>query len=192
MGKLHPKIENGYRKNTSVTFMSNFRPFKVTAINLRWRINFIFDATTNTKSLNEKSIIEQKRPIIENLYLTEPGTYVKFSRGIIMRDQKCLRWKIRWGINFNLTLHGHEIKSKLLIQRNCQKTLNTRHTFWNWLIRWANTKWIRLNLWEIHSVHNSVHTGTDGRTDGHGETSIPHFQLRWRGVAVELGVVGDI
>ena len=54
------------------------------------------------------------------------------------------------------------------------KNLNMWHTFWSWLIRCANMKWIRLVLWMIQSRHDSVHRQTDGRTDGLDETSIPH------------------
>ena len=52
-----------------------------------------------------------------------------------------------------------------------------RHTFWSWLIRCANMKWIRWVLLKIQSGHDSVHR----RTDGQGDTSIPPFQLRWSG-----------
>ena len=55
------------------------------------------------------------------------------------------------------------------------------HTFWSFLIRCANMKWIRRVLLKIQSGHNSVHRRTDGRMDGQGETSIPPFQLLWSG-----------
>ena len=42
--------------------------------------------------------------------------------------------------------------------------LNTGHTFWIWLIRSVNMKWMRLVLWPIHSGHDFVHRRTDGQT----------------------------
>ena len=44
-----------------------------------------------------------------------------------------------------------------------------QHTFWSWLLKCVNIKWIRLVLWKIQSGHDSVHR----RTDGQAETSIP-------------------
>ena len=61
----------------------------------------------------------------------------------------------------------------------------TRHTFWSCLIRCANMKWIRRVLLKIQSGHDSVNRHR--WTDGQGETSIPHFQLRRSG---GLGWVG--
>ena len=43
--------------------------------------------------------------------------------------------------------------------------LNTQHTFWSWLIRCVNKKWIQPVLWKMQSY--SVHRQTDGWTDGH-------------------------
>ena len=45
------------------------------------------------------------------------------------------------------------------------KNLNTQHTFWSWLIRCVNMKWIWLVLREIQSGHDSIHRRTDGWTD---------------------------
>ena len=64
-------------------------------------------------------------------------------------------------------------KSKLQILKNSSKFQifeyrkghYTRHTFWSWLIRCANMKWIRWVLLKIQSGHDSVHRWTDGRMD---------------------------
>ena len=57
------------------------------------------------------------------------------------------------------------------------------HTFWSYLMRCANMKWIWQVLLKIQSRQDCVHRRTDGwtdwRTDGQGETIIPPFQLRW-------------
>ena len=45
------------------------------------------------------------------------------------------------------------------------KNLNTKHTFWNCLIRCVNMKWIRWLLRKIQSGQDSVHRRTDGQTD---------------------------
>ena len=46
---------------------------------------------------------------------------------------------------------------------------NKWHTFWSWLIRCLNMKWIRMVLWKIqsgqHSVHRRMNRQTDGKTD---------------------------
>ena len=58
----------------------------------------------------------------------------------------------------------------------------TRHTFWSCLIRCANMKWILWVLLKIQSGHDSVHRWTDGQ----GDTSIPHFQLRLSGGIITI------
>ena len=45
---------------------------------------------------------------------------------------------------------------------SCKQTL---HTFWSYLIRCLNMKWIRLILWKWRSGDDSVHRRTDIRTD---------------------------
>ena len=52
-----------------------------------------------------------------------------------------------------------------------------RHTFWSYLIRCANTKWIRLVLWKIQSGHDFVHRWTDRRTDRRTENVKPVYPL---------------
>ena len=42
--------------------------------------------------------------------------------------------------------------------------LSTRHTFWSWLIRSVNMKWMQLVFWMIHCGHDSAHRRTDGQT----------------------------
>ena len=46
------------------------------------------------------------------------------------------------------------------------KQTDTKHTFWNCLIRCVNMKWICRVLLKIQSGHDSVHRRTDRRTDG--------------------------
>ena len=52
--KCHPNEENQFSRWSG--YISNFRPFKLSAIKLMWRISVFFDATTNTKW---KGTIEQ-------------------------------------------------------------------------------------------------------------------------------------
>ena len=42
---------------------------------------------------------------------------------------------------------------------------DARHTFWNYLIKCANIKWIQWVLLKIQSGHDSVHRRTDGREE---------------------------
>ena len=50
-------------------------------------------------------------------------------------------------------------------------------------------KWIRWVLLKLQSGHDSVHRWPDEWTDGHGETSIPPFQLRWsRGIMTKINL----
>ena len=72
---------------------------------------------------------------------------------------------------------GSQVKIRQSQIFEFRNKLYTRHTFWSYLIRCANMKWIRWVLLKIQSGHDSVHR----RTDRQGETSIPPFQLHWSG-----------
>ena len=123
--------------------MSNFRPFKMTAIKTQVSklMNFIFDATTKTKW---KGTIEKKIPQNRKLqFWPNPVlTLSKPPRGIIIQ--------LRWGMNLTFTLHEHKTKSKLQIWKKLpkiqilkfwkKKKINMQHTFWSGLIRCVNMK----------------------------------------------------
>ena len=59
---------------------------------------------------------------------------------------------------------------------NFKKKLDILLTFWNWLIRSVNMKWIRLVLLKIQKEHDLVCRPVDGRHDGQtggqSETSV--------------------
>ena len=96
----------------------------------------------------------KKMPKIENLSFGLKLCWVN--------NEGVSSFKIKSGCNKNsdeestFTLHGHKTKSKLQIKRNWQKfnfwnyqnNLNLQHTFWSWLIRCVNMKWIQLNIVE--------------------------------------------
>ena len=81
-------------KNSGYISTSNFRPFKVTAINLRWGINFIFDATTNTKW---KGTIKKNAKNRKLEFWPNPKImWSKQSRGISMENKQ------------RVLMHGHQ------------------------------------------------------------------------------------
>ena len=63
-----------------------------------------------------------------------------------------------------------------------KKKLHTGHTFWSWLIRCVNMKWIKQVLLKIQSGHDSVHRRTDGGRDRQTRwNQYTPFQLCWSG-----------
>ena len=61
----------------------------------------------------------------------------------------------------------------------------TLQTFWSYLIRYINIKWIQRveYCWRYRAdTIPSTDGRTDGQTGGQRETSIPPFQLRWAGL----------
>ena len=109
--------------------------------------------------------------------MAKSGTYVMQT---ILRHHhgklKVAAIKTQTGINFKIHITWTQDKVKVTILKKLpkiqilefKKNLNMRQTFWSWLIRCVNMKWIWLVLWKIQSGHDSVHR----RTDGQGETSI--------------------
>ena len=68
-------------------------------------------------------------------------------------------------MDFNIYITWTQDKVKVIILNKFSKIFNTQHTFWSWLIRCVNMKWIWLVLREIQSGHDSIHRRTDGWTD---------------------------
>ena len=65
-----------------------------------------------------------------------------------------------WTRSQNMTKYSHKFKNFKFLNKLC-----TRHSFWRWLIRCVNMKWIRQVLLKIQSGHDFVHRQTDGQTD---------------------------
>ena len=86
MRKINSRLpkSNLFSRWSGYINMSNFRPFKVTAI--KKRINFIFDVTTKTKW---KGKLEKKRrlPKIQNCNYAKSGRYV-FLNHVEVSSQK--------------------------------------------------------------------------------------------------------
>ena len=171
---------NQFSRWSGYISMSNFRPFKVIAIEKR--TNFIFDVITKTKW---KRTIE-KKPKIQNCDFGQIR-YVCLSNHLDISSRKiksCCNNNSDEESTFNFSHYMDTRQSERCKFEEIAKIqilefftkLNARHN-WSLLIRCVNTKWVRLVPWKIHSRHDSVHR----RTDEQGETSTPPFNFVERG-----------
>ena len=184
MRKIYRRLpkSNLFSKWSGYINMSNFRPFKVTAI--KKRINFIFDVTTKTKW---KGAIE-KNKIAQNtkLQFCQIRYVCFFLNHLEVSSQKiksCCNNNPDEESTFYFSHYMDTRQSEMCKFKEIAKILefftklNARHTFWSLLIRCVNMKWVWLVLWKIHSGHDSVHRRKDEKV----ETSIHPFNFVERG-----------
>ena len=133
--------------------------------------------------LSEKVQLKKNRPEIQNCNLGQ------IRNVCLVNHLKVSSWKVKSccyknsdgksTFNIHSTWTHDKVKGEHLkklpkiIMLEFFTKLNTRHTFWSWLIRSVNMKWMRLVLWLRHSGHDSVHRQTGGLC----ETSVPHFNF---------------
>ena len=161
--------------------MSNFRPFKVTAIKNKSTLSLMSPQRQSEKVQLKKIRLHK----IQNCNFAKYGTYV-FLNHLEVSSQKiksCCNNNPDEESTFYFSHYMDTRQSEMCKFKEIAKILefftklNARHTFWSLLIRCVNMKWVRLVLWKIHSGHDSAHRRKDEKV----ETSIHPFNFVERG-----------